>query len=127
MEKEVVSYVKHHTFQIIVLVLSIFVILGIGEFYLYKKTQELNMMLSEGLMQIKEEVEIGKVQPDEFTMKDGDMMIKKGDFLMMMAEEMMLPNGTKVMTNGDIVKPDGIKTKLKEGQRMNMEGSMVSP
>lgn len=125
MEKEVVSYVKHHTFQIIVLVLSIFVILAIGEFFLYKKTQELNMMLSEGLMQIKEEV--GKVQPDEFTMKDGDMMIKKGDFLMMMAEEMMLPNGTKVMTNGDVVKPDGIKMKLKEGQRMNMEGIMVSP
>ena len=125
MEKEVVSYVKHHSFQVIVVVVGVFIILAIGEFVLYRKTQELNQMISEGVMQIKEEVQTNETQPDEFVMKEGNMMMKKGGFLMMMAEEMMLPNGTKVMTNGDVVKSDGTKEKLKEGQRMNIEGMMV--
>ena len=57
MEKEVVSYVKHHSFQVIVVVVGVFIILAIGEFVLYRKTQELNQMISEGVMQIKEEVQ----------------------------------------------------------------------
>ena len=64
MEKEVVSYVKHHSFQVIVVVVGVFIILAIGEFVLYRKTQELNQMISEGVMQIKEEVQTNETQPD---------------------------------------------------------------
>ena len=56
MEKDVVSYIRKHTFSVIVVVVTAFLLLAFGEYFLYRKTQELNRMVSEGMMQIKEEV-----------------------------------------------------------------------
>jgi len=43
---------------IVTLIIIGFVLLGIGEYYLYRNQIKLNNMMSEGLMQIKEELKI---------------------------------------------------------------------
>ncbi|MBI4225638.1 hypothetical protein HY612_00830 [Candidatus Roizmanbacteria bacterium] len=125
MEKDVVSYIRKHTFLLTVIVVVAFLLLAFGEYFLYRKTQELNKMVSEGLMQIKEELITEDQMSKEVMMQDGRMMLEKDGFLLMMGEDTMLPNGMKVMMDGTIVKPDGTKDKLKEGQRMNMEGMIL--
>lgn len=54
MEKQISTYIRKHTFMLIVLIISAFLLLAFGEFFLYRKTQELNRMVSESMMQIKE-------------------------------------------------------------------------
>lgn len=56
MEKDVASYIRKHTFSVMVVIITAFLLLAFGEYFLYRKTQELNRMVSEGMMQIKEEV-----------------------------------------------------------------------
>ncbi|OGK25289.1 hypothetical protein A3A46_03745 [Candidatus Roizmanbacteria bacterium RIFCSPLOWO2_01_FULL_37_13] len=61
MEKDVANYIRKHTFSVMVVIITAFLLLAFGEFFLYRKTQELNKMISEGMMQIKEEL---KTQPE---------------------------------------------------------------
>lgn len=56
MEKDVVKYIRKHTFSVTLLIIAAFLLLAFGEYFLYRKTKELNRMVSEGVMQIKEEV-----------------------------------------------------------------------
>lgn len=56
MEKDLAKYIRQHTLLVTVLILSAFLFLAFGEFFLYRKTRELNRMISEGVMQIKEEI-----------------------------------------------------------------------
>ena len=56
MEQDVVKYIRKHTFSVTVLITIAFLLLAFGEYFLYRKTKELNRMISEGVMQIKEEV-----------------------------------------------------------------------
>ena len=56
MEQDVVKYIRKHTFLVTVLITAAFLLLAFGEYFLYRKTKELNRMISEGVMQIKEEV-----------------------------------------------------------------------
>ncbi|OGK22853.1 hypothetical protein A3C98_04175 [Candidatus Roizmanbacteria bacterium RIFCSPHIGHO2_02_FULL_37_15] len=65
MEKDIASYIRKHTFLVILLIFCALLLLGIGEFFLYRKTQELNKMISEGLMQIKEELKKDPYSLDE--------------------------------------------------------------
>lgn len=53
--EEVNKYIKHHTLMIAFIITMAFAILYAGEIYLYRQTVYLNKMISEGLMQIKEE------------------------------------------------------------------------
>ncbi len=41
----------------------VLILLAAGEFYLYRQQQQLKKMISEGLMQIKEQVEMSKAVP----------------------------------------------------------------
>jgi len=56
MEEKIVRYIRHHTMRITMIVILGFLLLGIGEYYLYRKVMFVNQMVSEGLMQIKESV-----------------------------------------------------------------------
>jgi hypothetical protein len=38
---------------------------------------------------------------------------------------MTMNNGTKVMSDGTCITKDGTKTKMKDGQHMDMEGNLV--
>ena len=59
MEKDLVKYIRKHTFSVTLLIVAAFLLLAFGEYFLYRKTKELNKMISEGVMQIKEVVKYG--------------------------------------------------------------------
>lgn len=54
MEQQVVTYIKKHTFTMTVLVTAGFILLAMGELFLYKQQMEIKQMVSEGFMQVKE-------------------------------------------------------------------------
>ena len=54
MEQKINRYVKGHMMTILIVSLTGFLILFLGEFMLYRKIMYLNQMVSEGLIQIKE-------------------------------------------------------------------------
>ena len=54
MDKTIFSYIRTHTVLILTVFLSAFLLLAVGEFVLYRNVMKLNEMLSEGLIQIKE-------------------------------------------------------------------------
>lgn len=54
MEHQVVLYIKKHTFAIAMLVISGFILLAMGEYYLYRQQMQIKQMISEGFMQVKE-------------------------------------------------------------------------
>lgn len=56
MEEKIVRYIRHHTITVTMVVVLGFLLLGLGEYYLYRKVMYVNQMVSEGLMQIKESV-----------------------------------------------------------------------
>ncbi|MEK7597096.1 MAG: hypothetical protein AAB441_00440 [Patescibacteria group bacterium] len=54
MEQKINRYIKGHMMTMLIVVLSSFLLLFLGEFFLYRKIMYLNQTVSEGLMQIKE-------------------------------------------------------------------------
>ncbi len=60
MEQKIARYVKNHMMTMMIVVLSCFLLLFLGEFLLYRRNMQLNQIISEGLMQIKE---AGKTNP----------------------------------------------------------------
>jgi hypothetical protein len=48
------------------------------------------------------------------------MMRRDGEFKMM-EMNLMMPSGMRMMTDGTIIKPDGTKMKMGEGQMMEIE------
>lgn len=54
MEKDVVNYIRKHTFLVTVVVVVVFMLLAFGEYFLYRKIMLVNQMVSEGFMQVKE-------------------------------------------------------------------------
>jgi len=56
MEQKLSRYIRHHTMSVTIFVLLSFIILFLGEFYLYRKIMYVNKIVSEGFMQVKEAV-----------------------------------------------------------------------
>ncbi len=56
LEEKIVRYIRHHTMTVTIVVILGFLLLAVGEYYLYRKIMYVNQMVSEGLMQIKESV-----------------------------------------------------------------------
>lgn len=56
MEEKIVRYIRHHTMTVTLVVVLSFILLGTGEYYLYRKVMFVNQMVSEGVMQIKETI-----------------------------------------------------------------------
>jgi hypothetical protein len=74
-------------------------------------------------------VDKAKLEIDEknhVVMKNGKMMMVKEGKEFPMTKEVLMPNWSKVLVNGTVEKSDGSKVVLKEGERMNMEGEMIS-
>lgn len=65
--------------------------------------------------------------PDGVMMKNGKLMMVKNGKKTLMDHEMSMNNGTKVLSNGMIMKKDGTKMMMKEGQYMNMAGNLRDP
>jgi hypothetical protein len=58
-------------------------------------------------------------------MKDGKVMIVRNGKMTIIKNYTVLNNGTKAMSDGSIVKTDGTKTMLNEGEYVNMAGDVV--
>ncbi|EKE14136.1 MAG: hypothetical protein ACD_12C00658G0003 [uncultured bacterium] len=56
MEEKINRYIKGHMMTIMIIILISFLLLFLGEFFLYRKIAYLNQIISEGLMQIKENI-----------------------------------------------------------------------
>lgn len=54
MNNEIATYLHKHTTVIVSFIVLMFVLLGAGEFLLYRNEMKLNMMISEGFIQVKE-------------------------------------------------------------------------
>ncbi len=67
----------------------------------------------------------GPKKHDYCVMKDGKMMCVKDGKMMPMEMDMTLKNGMKVMTNGEYMDAKGNKMMLKEGEKIDMNGSMM--
>ncbi|MFO7670180.1 MAG: DUF6799 domain-containing protein [Bacteroidales bacterium] len=65
--------------------------------------------------------------PDGVMMENGKMMqVKNGEKTILQDNDLAMNNGTKIMSDGNYIKKDGTKTMMKEGQRMDMSGNMIS-
>ncbi len=60
MEEKINRYIKGHMMTIMGVILISFILLFLGEFFLYRRIMSINQIISEGFMQIKE---AGKVIP----------------------------------------------------------------
>jgi hypothetical protein len=58
-------------------------------------------------------------------MKDSKVMIVRNGKMTIIKNYTVLNNGTKAMSDGSIVKTDGTKTMLNEGEYVNMAGDVV--
>lgn len=67
MEEKLVRYIRRHTMTVTLVVVLSFLLLGLGEYFLYRKVMVVNQMVSEGLMQIKEEVKTPTSTPVSVT------------------------------------------------------------
>ncbi len=68
MNNQLVDYIKKNITMVIAVMVVGFVLLVLGEFYLYRQQMYLNKMISEGFMQLKESQE--KMQPDTEIMQE---------------------------------------------------------
>ena len=59
-------------------------------------------------------------------MKNGKMMMSKNGVITTMDPDMLMTNGTRVMSDGRIYVRDGIQSKMREGQYMDMSGNMMT-
>ncbi len=55
MEQKINRYIKGHMMTMMIVILTSFLLLFLGEYFLYRKIMYLNQIVSEGFMQIKEE------------------------------------------------------------------------
>ncbi|MGA2090176.1 MAG: DUF6799 domain-containing protein [Endomicrobiales bacterium] len=58
-------------------------------------------------------------------LRNGVMWMEKNGLLTIMDSDMIMPNGTVVKTNGTYTLKDGTKKKLKNGQMIGMDGTMI--
>jgi hypothetical protein len=74
-------------------------------------------------------VDKSKVEYDEknnLVMKNGKMMVVKDGKETILLSEMLMPDWSKIYPDGTVEKQNGTKTKMKEGERLNMEGEPMS-
>ncbi len=67
----------------------------------------------------------GDKTKDYVHMQDGKMMMMKDGQDMAMDKDMTMENGVKVMTDGTVIKKNGKKKTMKEGDMMTMDGKMT--
>lgn len=53
MDKQLSQYIRHHIVFVTSIVIIVFALLAVGEYYLYRQIMHVNRMVSEGFMQVK--------------------------------------------------------------------------
>ena len=65
-------------------------------------------------------------EKNHIAMKMGKMVVIKDGKEMAMTSEMLMPDWSRIYADGTVEKQNGTKTKMKEGERFNMEGEAMS-
>jgi len=121
-EKNIVHYIHKHSFSTTVLVVSVFILLAIGEFLLYGNEMKINKMISEGLMQFKEEKRVESMMlKNQVMMKGGKILLRNNGHTAIMNDDTVLFDGTKITKDGYVIKSNGTKLLLKEGKLLELE------
>ncbi|MBK5285131.1 MAG: hypothetical protein JJE25_06980 [Bacteroidia bacterium] len=63
--------------------------------------------------------------PDGVMMQNGKVMMVRNGKMTPMDHDMTMSNGTKVMSTGTILKKDGTKMMMKDGQHIDMSGNIM--
>ena len=71
MNNEIHKYLNRHMTVVATLIVMMFAVLTIGEIILYRNEMKLNMMISEGLIQLKEEKKQSTTPSPTITMMIG--------------------------------------------------------
>ena len=66
-----------------------------------------------------------KIMADGIMKTNGKMMVVNDGKMTRLEGETTLRNGTKVMTDGTIIKKDGTKSMLREGEHIDMSGTII--
>jgi hypothetical protein len=64
------------------------------------------------------------MHPECYVMKDGKMMHKKNGKMTAMTKDVTLTDGSVVMMDGTVVRKDGTRITLKEGEKIEMNGTI---
>jgi len=122
MEKTISNYIRRHTIMIATIILGGFILLGFGEYYLYRNQMKLNRMVAEGLMQLKEEKRVESLMmKDQVITRDGKILLRKNGHTTIVNKDEVLPNGVTVSVKGYLLKKDGSKVFLNEGWPIDLE------
>ena len=133
--KVIVMNKNTDTHNFIFVCLAAVIIVFSGAFIrLYREQMNLKIMISEGLMQVKEQVKTqaaAKVIPEVklthmFLMKNNVMMEQMNDAMILMKRDTTLTNGTIVSRTGTITKKDGTTIMLKNGEAIGVDGKMAT-
>jgi len=65
------------------------------------------------------------MKQDILIMKNGKMMMKRGDRIRPMKEDMAIFDGMRVMMDGTVIMTDGIARTMMEGDAITMDGRMT--
>lgn len=63
---------------------------------------------------------------DLLMLKNGQMLILRGSQMIALGEELVLADGTRIALDGRVIMNDGTYQKLKEGQAILVENSILT-
>jgi hypothetical protein len=76
--------------------------------------------------QNSQEKSVDKSSTDGIVMQNGKVMQTKNGQTSVLNQKITLSDGTQIMADGTCIKKDGSKMTLKEGQRMDLSGNVVT-
>lgn len=68
---------------------------------------------------------MSEIHPDGVMMENGKIMVVENGKMSMMSQDLILKDGTKVMNDGTYIKKDGTKMMLKNGEHIDMSGTII--
>lgn len=68
---------------------------------------------------------ISEIHPDGVMKENGKIMVVENGKMSMMSQDLILKDGTRVMNDGTYIKKDGTKMMLKNGEHIDMLGTII--
>lgn len=114
---------------VIAIVVFVGVVAGVGYFVIHKQSKETSPLQErEKLLMEKEAMEKKKSEamPEKgVVLKDGKIMLEENGTMSPLAKDYTFESGVKVTLAGKVTKKDGTAVKLKEGQSVWGDGSIM--
>src|SRR3989344_6974410 len=109
----------------VMLVVALVIAFVAGYFVARAKYKPQLVELSKMIIDKDQAMEKIKSNANKVMMKDDKVWIVENGMARMMDSDTMMTNGDKVLQDGTVVKTDGTKTILKNGDAVDMNGRMM--